>query len=311
MRDPYQVLGLTRDASAADVKKAYRKLAKKYHPDSNSGDAAAEAKFSEATVAYDILSNKEKRARFDRGEIDAEGNERPEQAFWRGHPGTGGAGGPGGAEFRSFRFGGGQGGFAAEDLFGDMFGGGGPRGPVRRRGADVAYKLTVDFLTAVNGGSHRITLATGRSLDLRIPPGTVDGQTMRLSGQGEPGDSGGPAGDALVEIKVASHPWFRREGNDLHVDVPIGLHEAVLGARIPVPTAEGRVSLTVPKGSNSGKVLRLRGKGVLDARSGERGDEYVHLQIVLPDPPDPELAEFVERWAEAHSYDPRAKAKMV
>ena len=309
-KDPYSVLGVPRTASQDEIKKKYRKLAKKLHPDLNPGDKKVEAQFKEVAAAYDLLSDPEKRAKFDRGEIDATGAERPESSFWRAYAESGG-----GAKYAGGgQAGGGQaGGFDASDLFSELFGelGGGRGARMRRRGADTNFKMTVDFLDAVNGATRRITLPNGKSLDLRIPAGTTSGRTLRLAGQGMPGANGGPPGDAFIELEVAPHPFFERKGNDIHVELPVSLPEAVLGAKVAVPTVDGRVTVTVPKGSNSGDMLRLRGKGAPDPAGGSRGDQYVRLRVMLPEKPDPELTEFIERWAPAHGYDVRAKAGMA
>ncbi len=301
-RNPYEVLGVKPQASDEEIRNAYRKLAKRYHPDLNPGNKEAEARFKEISAANDILSDKEKRARFDRGEIDASGAERPEHAYSRYRGFAEGA--PGQRyEYHAAE------GMAPEDLddLFAFFGRGRPgagRGPVRMRGADQHYSLTVDFLAAVNGARQRLELAPGRSLDVTIPPGVRDGQILRLQGQGEPGLNGGPPGDALIGIKVAPHPFFRREGDDIHLDLPVTLSEAVLGGKVQVPTPSGPVSMTIPANSNSGRMLRLKGKGV-PRPGGERGDEYVRLQVMLPEGGDAELTRFLREWAPKHPHDPR------
>jgi DnaJ-class molecular chaperone len=300
-RNPYEVLGVKPTASEEEIRTAYRKLAKRYHPDLNPGNKSAEAKFKELSAANDILSDKDKRARFDRGEIDASGAERPEQAYQR-YRGFAEAAPGEKYEYHAAE------GMAPEDLD-DLFAffrgaqqGGGAG--MRLRGADQHYSLTVDFLAAVNGARQRLDLAPGRSLEVTIPPGVRDGQVLRLQGQGGPGRNGGPPGDALIEIHVAPHPFFRREGFDIHLDLPVTLGEAMLGAKVPVPTPTGPVTMTIPANSNSGRVLRLKGKGV-PRPAGERGDEYVTLKIMLPDGDDPDLTRFMRDWAPAHPYDPR------
>ena len=302
--DPYKTLGVKRDASADDIRDAYRKLAKKNHPDLNPGNKAAEERFKAIASAYDLLSDPEKRGRFDRGEIDASGQERPERQYYRSYA-EGAQGrryqgaGPGHAEFE---------GEVPEEL-GDILGeffrarAGGAEGQrIRMRGQDVAYRLAVDFLDAVNGATRRLTMPDGKELDVTIPPGVEDGQTLRLRGQGGAGIGGGPAGDALIEISVAPHAQFRREGNDIHVELPVSLPEAVLGGRVEVPTPRGPVTMTIPKHSDTGARLRLRGRGV--AAHGDRpaGDEYVTLKVTIGTFDDA-LEEFVRNWKPA---DPRA-----
>jgi len=310
MRDPYSVLGVTKSASEGEIKSAYRKLAKKMHPDVNPGDKAVEQKFKEISAAYNILSDKEKRAKYDRGEINADGSPRYDSAFHRAYSQSGGgrAGAGGGFDF------GGAGDF--EDIFSDLFGrgrrsGGGAGGRTYRaqqpKGNDVQYTVQVTFAEAVKGIRRRITLYDGKSLDVTIPPGTEDGQTLRLRGQGMPGLGGG-AGDAYVTVQVQEDPVFEREGSDIHVTVPITLDEAVLGGKIRVPTIDGAVAVTVPPGSNTGSRLRLKGKGAAAGRGGARGDQIVYLQVVLPDKPDDELRSFLQGWAVRHPYDVRKKS---
>ncbi len=287
--DPYAALGLGRTATAEDIRRAYRGLAKELHPDVRPGDAQAEERFKRATAAFNLLSDPASKARFDRGEIDADGNERmafnsrPRGA--RAHAGAGAGAGPGaGAGGDAFDLG---------DIFSDLFGPGfsGQRSYTRMRGRDIRFSLDVDFLDAANGAKRRISLPEGRTLDLAIPPGVESGQVLRLKGQGGPGVQGGPAGDALVELKVRPHNYFRREGQDIHMDLNVSLTEAVEGARVQVPTIGGAVSLSVPAGANTGKVLRLKGKGIAG-----RGDQFVRLQVVLPDAPDEDLRKFVKKW---------------
>jgi DnaJ-class molecular chaperone len=315
IRDPYEVLGVPRSASADDIKAAYRKLAKQYHPDLNPGKKT-EAQFKDVSVAYDLLSDADKRKRFDRGEIDAGGNERPRGFGFGGMRGRGargehaqGSGGGGGFAGRGF---GGRTSSTYDDfdpyeLFADLFGSD-PRSGKRGRGADDNYSLAVDFVTATAGGLKRIDLPSGRTLDVTIPPGTTDGQTLRLKGQGQPGAAGAGAGDAYIEIKVLPHPYFTREGQDIRVDVPVTLKEAVLGGKITVPTIDGPVTLTVPKGANTGTTLRLKAKGVA-SKGKPRGDQYVRLQVMLPDHPDAALEQFASGWSDG-DYDVRAKAGM-
>jgi len=304
--DPYSVLGVAKTAKQEDITKAYRKLAKKLHPDLNPGDKAAEEKFKQITAAYDIVGDEDKRGRFDRGEIDASGQEKPQQRYYREY-----AGGEEGARYRSTA------GYedigAFSDLFGDLFGErGGMRGAAggrhfSMRGQDAQYRLEVNFLDAVNGTKTRITLPDGGTLDVTIPAGVTDGQVLRLKGKGSPGLGQGEAGDALIEIAVRPHPVFKREGDDIVVDLPITLDEAVLGGKVEVPTISGRVSVTVPAGANTGQTLRLKGRGV--KRGSTSGDQLVKLSIVMPEHVDDDLKAFAEKWREAHRYDPRRKLK--
>jgi DnaJ-class molecular chaperone len=294
--NPYEVLSVRQDATQDDIRAAYRKLAKQLHPDLNPGDREAEEKFKAVSAAYDLLSDPEKRARFDRGEIDATGAERPRRRYYRDFQAAGAQEYPyssttGFADF--------------DDILSDLFGHGeGVRTQFRMRGNDINYRLPVDFLEAVKGATKRISLPDGSALDVGIPPGTRDGQVLRLRGKGGAGIGGGPHGDALVTVSVRSHPFFARKGDDIEVEVPITLREAVVGARLEVPTPTGRVRMNVPKGSNTGTRLRLRGKGVIRA-DGSGGDEYVTLKIVLPEQIDAELEEFVQRWSAGHDYNPR------
>lgn len=300
-RNPYIVLGVARDASADEIRKAYRKLATENHPDLKPGDAAAEERFKEAQAAYDIVGDKDKRARFDAGEIDAEGHERAAQPSYR-HYAEAGADHPyrsadGYANFADFG-----------DVFADLFRreGQGAGGRVRMRGGDIHYSFEVDFLDAAKGGKRRITMPDGKTLDLSIPAGLRDGQVLRLRGKGAPGIGGGPAGDALVSVHIRPHALFRRVGNDIHIDLPAALHEAVLGAKVRVPTVDGPVEMRVPRNSNSGDRLRLKGRGVPGGKAGARGDQHVTLKVVLPEAADDELADFIAGWSAKHGYDPRA-----
>jgi DnaJ-class molecular chaperone len=302
--DLYSVLGVARTATAEDIAKAYRKLAKKLHPDLNPGDKEAEDKFKQVTAAYDILGDAEKRRRYDLGEIDASGQERPQQRYYREY-----AGGEDGARYRSTAGFEDLGGFS--DLFGDLFGrGAGARGGARfaMRGQDAQYRLEIDFLEAVNGAKKRITLPDGGTLDVTIPGGVEEGQVMRLKGKGMPGIGGAEAGDALVEILVRPHPVFKREGDDILVEVPITLDEAVLGGKVEVPTIGGTVSATVPAGTNSGKTLRLKGRGI-KRKSGKQGDQLVKMTVVMPERIDEDLKAFAEEWRAKHHYDPRRKLR--
>ncbi|HTQ13707.1 MAG TPA: J domain-containing protein [Rhizomicrobium sp.] len=303
MRDPYEVLGVSKSASEAEIKKAFRQLAKKHHPDTTKGDDKSKQRFQEVNAAYEIVGDKDKRAKFDRGEIDASGNPRGYGGF-EGGPHGGGGGGP-----RDFHFtwSSQDGDTAESDIFSELFGGFSGRGRRNqpRRGESYEINLTVSFEEAARGGTRRIMLPEGRDVDVRIPAGLKDGQQIRLKGQGGPGANGGPGGDVLLNVAVAPHPFYTRDGNDVRMDLPVTLQEAVLGAKVPVPTLTGPVTLTIPAGSNSGTVMRLKGKGILGPTAA--GDMYVKLQVTLPDKPDAELKTFAESWKTA--YDPRAKVK--
>ena len=308
MRDPYEVLGVSKKASEAEIKKAFRNLAKKHHPDTKGGDAASQKKFQEISGAYDIVGDKDKRAKFDAGEIDAGGNPR---GF---DPGMHGAGRGGGSP-RDFHFtwtdqdGDAAQGFRAEDLFSDLLGGLGGRGGRQqpRQGQDFSIAVTVSFEEAARGGARRVVLPNGEQIDVKIPPGLRDGQQIRLKGRGGAGRKGGPPGDVMIQVSVAPHPYFARDGRDLRMDLPITLQEAVLGGKVPVPTLTGPVSLSVPAGSNTGATLRLKGKGIPAQGPEPAGDLYVTLVVTLPDKPDDALKDFAEGWK--IQYDPRAKLR--
>jgi DnaJ-class molecular chaperone len=316
MRDPYEVLGVSKTASEAEIKKAFRALAKKHHPDKHAGDANAQKKFQEISGAYDIVGDKDKRAKFDAGEIDAAGNPRgfdPRQGGgFQGGPFGGGRSGQGPGDFHfTWDNAGGdtQEGFRAEDLFSDLFGGGG-RG---RRGArqpakgeDFAVATTISFDEAIKGGTRRVMVPNGEQIDVKIPVGVKDGQQVRIKGRGGAGRNGGPPGDILIQIAVAPHPTMSREGNDIRMELPITLKEAVLGGKVAVPTLTGTVALSVPPNSNSGTTLRLKGKGIAPPNASA-GDLYVKLVVALPEKPDADLAKFAEDWKA--DYDPRAKMK--
>ena len=319
--DLYKALGVAKTATAEEIRKAYRKIAKASHPDLNPGDKAAEARFKAAQAAWDILGDPDKRARYDRGEIDASGQERAQQHFWRRYADAGEGGRyqsqSGYADFADF-----------SDVFSDLFGragaagagagarsgaaaGGGAR--IRTRGQDRRYHLEVDFLDAARGTTRRITMPGGEpgagpgggTLDVTIPPGVQDGTVLRLKGKGAPGVGGGPAGDALVELSVRPHRRFQRDGDDIVLELPVTLDEAALGARVEVPTIDGRVHMTVPKGSSSGDVLRLKGRGI-KKKGAAAGDQRVVLKVVMPERIDRELEAFLKEWREKHGYDPRA-----
>lgn len=298
MQDPYEILGVSNNDSDAKIKKAYRALVKKLHPDLNPDDKQAEERFKDVSAAFNILGDKQKRARFDRGEIDAGGAERPERHYYKDYAEAGGA-----KQYRSSAAYGDAGDIGG--VFGDIFSRTqtGDQRRFKMRGSDVRYLLEVDFLDAVNGAKKRITLPGGAALDVKVPPGISDGQTIRLRARGQPGLNGGPPGDALIEIMVKPHPVFRRDGNDIIVELPITINEAVLGAKIDVPTISGRVKLTVPKGASSGQTLRLKGKGVKHPK--QQGDQRCVLKIVLPARIDAELEQFMRQWQKDHNYNPR------
>lgn len=298
MADPYSILGVPRDADEKAIKSAYRKLAKELHPDKNTDNPKATERFSAATQAYDILSDKTKRAAFDRGEIDGDGN--PRGPFGGGgggfHPGAGGS---------QFDFG--EGGIDLGDLFGSVFGGGrqqsgfgggGFAGQTRRpppppKGANVAYRLKVPFVDAATGTAQRVTLSDGSTIDMKLPAGVEHGQQVRLTGKGQPGPGGN--GDAMVTIEITAHPFYARDGADIRLDLPITLKEAALGGKIKVPTVDGPVMVTIPANASSGRTLRLKGKG-FTAKSGTRGDQLVRLMIHLPEGGDAALSSFAESW---------------
>jgi DnaJ-class molecular chaperone len=296
MKDPYEALGVQRTADEAAIRAAYRKLAKKHHPDVNPNKPDAAARFGEISSAHDLLSDKDKRARFDRGEIDAEGHEvHDPRQYYRDTPGQ--------ERYQA----GGPGGFSQEDLeafFAQQFGQAGRRSDWgatgrARPGRDMQYSLTVSFVDAASGTTRRLALPDGKTLDVRIPAGTEDGHVLRLRGQGGPGFNGAPAGDALIEITVAPDPRFHRDGDDIITDIPVSLQEAVLGTSLEVPTIHGPVRVSVPAGSGTGTRLRLRGKGI------RNGHQFVQLQVVLPPGDEPELAEFLKTWTPRAKTNPR------
>lgn len=282
MKDPYESLGVARTATQEEIRAAYRRLVKTLHPDLNP-ESKDDERFKEVSAAYNLLSDPEKRKRFDAGEIDASGAEQPERRFYRDFSGAQGFGAQGGEGF---------GGFAAgDDEFLAHFFGRRAQG----RGGDVHYELRLRFLDAVNGAKQRLAMPQGRQLDLDIPAGASDGQVLRVRGQGMPGQGGAPAGDLFVEISVEPHPFFRRDGDDIHLELPVTLKEAVLGARIEAPTITGPVLVTIPKGSTGDTTLRLKGKGV--KRPGHAGDQFIKLKIALPKAPDAELESFLASWS--------------
>lgn len=306
-QDPYQELGVSRTASADEIRKAFRKLAKQLHPDRNPGDKKAEERFKRLSAAFDIIGDADKRKKYDRGEIDAEGHESPRGFSGGGFSGSAGHPSQNGAHSAHFE------GVDLNDILGDVFGrGGGARGfsggfgGFERRGADVRAQLDVDLEEALQGGKKRISFSDGRVVDVNIPKGASDGQVLRLKGQGHAGRAG--PGDALIELTIRPHPIFRREGDMLVMDLPVSVPDAVLGGKIEAPTPEGPVSLTIPRNSNSGNTLRLKGRGMPDPRTGKRGDLLAKLMVTLPDRPDPELESFAETWRKSRPYKPRRKS---
>ena len=294
--DLYRTLGVARSASDDEVRRAYLKLVKELHPDVNPS-RSAEDRFKKVSAAYDILGDPGLRRKYDRGEIDSAGE--PRRAYSRAHSGAGFGGGRDGFS-----------GFDTEDIFSDIFAGFRGARPGHRpdsfavRGQDIRYSLEVEFLEAIEGGQKRVTLPGGGALDLSVPKGVSDGQVLRLKGKGAAGQRGGEPGDALVEVKVKPHAHFKRQGDDVLLDLPITIDEAVLGGKIEVPAVSGRVQLTIPKGTSSGTVFRMRGKGVHNAATHTTGDQLVTVRIVLPQTIDDGLAYFLSEWRQKHRYDP-------
>lgn len=311
-RDPYLELGVSRTASAAEIRKAFHKLAKQHHPDANKGDKKSEEKFKQVSAAFDILGDADKRKKFDAGEIDADGRETMRGGF-------GGGGNPFGAGFGGRARGGGMGGgegpeIDLNDLFGDILGrnrgagagagGGFGGGGFAAKGADVRARLDIDLEEAIKGGKKRVAFSDGRTIDVTIPAGAQEGQTLRLKGQGSPGRGG--QGDAMIELAIKPHPIYRPENGALVMDLPISVPDAVLGGKVEAPTPDGPVTLSIPKGSNSGAKLRLKGRGLADAK-GHRGDLFARLVVTLPDTPDAELEKFAETWREKRPYAPKRR----
>ncbi len=308
MADPYDVLGVPKTATQADIRKAYRRLAKKHHPDLNPGDEEAEKRFKEISAANAILSDEDKRARFDKGEIDESGQERPEQHYYRhyaeqepgfkyyrwGHPGEGGEEDLG-------------------DIFSDLFGQRGARrsADFSARGGDVHYNLTVDFIEAVNGAKKTVTMPDGKRLAITIPAGIADGQTLRLRGEGRPGFGSGESGDALVTVNVSDDPRFTRDGDTIRSSLDITLNEALSGGKVRVDTVSGSVNVSVPQNSNTGDVLRLRGRGAMNRSTGKRGDHLIELRLKLPKGDNDELRELIAAWEAEHPYSVRGEKEGV
>ncbi|WP_428642381.1 DnaJ C-terminal domain-containing protein [Roseibium sp.] len=327
MRDPYSVLGVAKNASESDIKKAFRKLAKKYHPDQNKDDPGAQQRFSEVNQAYEIVGDKDKRAKFDRGEIDAEGKQRFQSHGFGGFSGFDDMGAQGGT--RGFRSSGGAGGSAGgfDDILNDIFGsfGGGrarsgpgagahpgagfaggarakPQPRPKGKNAEIVTRISLEDI--VNSGKAQVTLPSGKTVNVTLPKGVEEGEKIRLKGQGHPGETGGPAGDAMVEVRFRPHKLFEVKGSDLHLDLPLTLYEAVLGAKVRTPTLSGAVNLTIPANASSGKIMRLKGKG-LPTKTGGHGDLLVKLQIVLPANGDGELETLMKAWKEVTPYRAR------
>ena len=323
MRDPYSVLGVAKSASEGDIKKAFRQLAKKYHPDQNKDDPGAQQRFAEVNQAYEIIGDKDKRAQFDRGEIDAEGKQKFQSRGFDGFSGFEDFGAAGGS--RGFRSSGGAaGGGGFDDILNDILGGFGGRGGARgsagpgasgfagaggakarrpspSKGANADLIAAVSLEDILNSGKAQVTLPSGKTVNVTLPKGVVEGEKIRLKGQGHPGDQGGPAGDALIEVRFKTHKLFDVKGSDLHLDLPITLYEAILGAKIRTPTLTGAVNLTVPENTSSGKTMRLKGKG-LPTKNGGHGDLLVKIQIMLPPHGDDELDTLMKAWREITPY---------
>ena len=323
MRDPYSVLGVAKCASEGDIKKAFRQLAKKYHPDQNKDDPGAQQRFSEVNQAYEIIGDKDKRAQFDRGEIDAEGKQKFQSRGFDGFSGFEDFGAAGGS--RGFRSSGGAaGGGGFDDILNDILGGFGGRGGARgsagpgasgfagaggakarrpspSKGANADLIAAVSLEDILNSGKAQVTLPSGKTVNVTLPKGVVEGEKIRLKGQGHPGDQGGPAGDALIEVRFKTHKLFDVKGSDLHLDLPITLYEAILGAKIRTPTLTGAVNLTIPENTSSGKTMRLKGRG-LPTKNGGHGDLLVKIQIMLPPHGDDELDTLMKAWREITPY---------
>lgn len=299
MSNPYETLGVAPTASVEEIKKAYRRLARQLHPDLNPGDKSGEERFKDVGNAYRLLSDPDKRARFDAGQIDETGVERPQPRYYRdfadADSGDGYASDAGFADFTD-----------ADDPFAELLRRQ-ARARAHRRGQDLHYRLQVAFADAIAGGTRRLTMPDGSTIEVTIPAGVVDGQVLRLKGKGAPGAGEGGRGDALVEIDIAADPRFTRHGDDLTLELPVSLNEAVLGDRVRVPTPTGEVTMTIPPGSNSGTTLRLKGMGAA-RRGGGRGDQYVKLTIVLPKGADADLANFVSGWSAGKAFNPREEA---
>lgn len=290
MKDPYKILGVSKNTSPADLKKTYRKLAMKLHPDQNPGDDKVADKFKEVSAAYALLSDEKMKGRYDRGEINADGSEK---GFANYNQGGGNPFGGGGNPF--------GGGFDAEDLFSSLFGGGRggrQRSQAKKRGKDITYNINIDFLDAVNGTKKQVKLQNGKTLNINTPVNVKEGQQIRLKGQGSAGIAGGASGDALIEVHINKHKFYTLKNNDIHMDLPISLDEAMLGAKVTVPTISGKIALNIPKNSSSGKIMRLKAKGAIDTKTKKKGAQLVRLMIMLPDPSESDLEKAVKKWAD-------------
>ena len=298
LNDPYKILGVDPTASADSIQKAYRKLAKKLHPDLNPGNPEAEEKFKEVAGAYDLIGDAEKRKKFDSGEIDAAGAERPRQSYYRDYASS--------EQDHSYTD---NSGFAdfmeSEDAFAELLRRS-ARAQANRRGHDLEFRLPIEFIESIAGANKRLSLPDSNTIDVAIPPGVTEGQVLRLRGKGAPGSGKGDSGDVLIKVEIKPDRFYTRQGDDIYLELPITLTEAVLGARIKVPTPTGTVTMTVPKGSNAGSTLRLRGKGA-PKQAGGHGDQLVKLNVVLPREPNPELEAFVTNWEGGKTYNPRAE----
>lgn len=298
-KNPYDILGIKKTANDKEIKLAYRKLAKQHHPDLNPDNKEAETTFKDISIAYELLHNKDKRAAYDRGEVDMDGQpqyqQQQRQQSYKDY-----AQGPQGQRYHT----GGSGDFSQEDIesiFGSFFGGraGGAKAGFKGPSLDVHYVIDVDFLEAMHGAKKRVTMPDGKTLDISIPKDTQEGQKLRLKGQGAVGGAKMPPGDAYIKVQIKPHPFYKRTGKDIEIEVPIGIHESVLGSKIQIPTIHGKVEMQIPKGASSGTKLRLKGKGI------KGGDQYVCLKIVMPEKIDSELEEYIEKWAKSHEYNPR------
>ena len=292
MKDPYSVLGVSKSTSKADLKKTYRKLAMKLHPDQNPNDEKVSDQFKEVSAAYALLSDEKMKARYDRGEINPDGSEKG-FAGYRQHAGAGGN--PFGAGAGGFGAG-----FDAEDLFSNLFGGGRARAQrprASKRGQDKTYTINIDFLDAVTGSKKQIKLENGKTLNINIPINVKEGQQIRLKAQGRPGVGGGANGDALIEVHINKHAFYTLKNNNIYMDLPITLEEAILGGKVTIPTISGKIALAIPKNSNSGKIMRLKGKGATDPKTKKTGDQLVKLIVMLPEKINSELEKNIKKWS--------------